>query len=54
VIGRVLEETNKGRERTKAIANIARSQERERRRGDKEGKKSKKGNRMYYLAIAYM
>jgi hypothetical protein len=46
VSGRVLEETSKGRDKIKAIAGIERSQERERRRGAREGKKTKKGNRL--------
>ena len=53
VIGSVLSTISEGRGGIKAIASIE-SQERERKRGDREGKKSKKGNRLCYLAIAYM
>ena len=45
---RVLEETSKGRGRTKAIASIEnREREREQRWKAREGKKSKKGYRLH-------
>jgi hypothetical protein len=54
VTGSVLSTISEGRDRRKAIVRVGSCERKIERKGDKEGKKAKKGNSLGYLVIAYM